>query len=83
MTSWTVRRWAQSQAPAADLGEDGSAWRALGGLGLWVLRLALDLPGTMGGFRGWVLSAAPVAPGVRARYLFTTPVPADSTCHGG
>ena len=64
-----VRRWAQSQAPTADLGEDGSAWRALGGLGLWVLRLALDLPGTMGGFRSWVLSVAPVAPGVRASTL--------------
>lgn len=61
-----VRRWAQSQAPAADIGEDGSAWRALGGLGLWVLRLVLDLPGTIGGFRRWVLFVAPVAPGVRA-----------------
>lgn len=70
-----VRRWAQSQAPAADLGEDGSAWGALGGLGLWVLRLALDLPGTMRGFRGWVLSAAPVAPGVRA----STPIHNAST----
>ena len=70
-----VRRWAQSQAPTADLGEDGSAWRALGGLGLWVLRLALDLPGTMRGFRGWVLSAAPVAPGVRA----STPIQNAST----
>ena len=61
-----VRRWAQSRDPAADLGEDSSAWRAFGGLGLWLLRLAFDLPGTVAGFRRWVLSAAPVAPGVRA-----------------
>jgi hypothetical protein len=84
-----VRRWAQSQAPSADLGEDSSAWRALGGLGLWVLRLALDLPGTMGGFRSWVLSVAPVAPGVRAsapiqnasNRRLEPAAPTESSCH--
>ena len=80
-----VRRWAQSRDPAADLGEDSSAWRAFGGLGLWVLRLALDLPGTVAGFRRWVLSAAPVAPGVRAE---STPIPNENrrparTCADG
>ncbi len=69
-----VRRWAQSHDPAAQLAEDGSAWRALGGLGLWTLRLVLDLPGTMTGFRRWVLSAAPVAPGIRADLTTKTPI---------
>jgi len=69
-----VRRWAQSYDPAAQLAGDGSAWRALGGLGLWTLRLVLDLPGTMTGFRRWVLSAAPVAPGIRADITTRTPI---------
>ena len=50
----------------ADSREDGSAWRAFGGLALWVLRLIFDVPGTVAGFRRWVLAAAPVAPGIRA-----------------
>ena len=69
-----VRRWAQSHDPAAQLTEDGSAWRAFCGLGLWTLRLVLDLPGTMTGFRRWVLAAAPVAPGVRADLKTRTPI---------
>jgi hypothetical protein len=60
-----VRRWVLSSDPGLDQGQDGSAWYALGGLALWVLRLILDLPGTTSGFRRWVLAAAPVAPGIR------------------
>ncbi len=37
-----------------------------GGLVLWMLRLVFDAPGTVAGFRRWVLAVAPVAPGVRA-----------------
>jgi hypothetical protein len=59
-----------SSEPAAGA-EQGSPWQALGGLVLWLLRLALDLPGTVIGFRRWVLLAAPVVPGLRA-----TPQPA-------
>jgi len=70
-----VRRWAQSHHSTSDPGGDSSAWRAFGGLGLWLLRLALDLPGTAAGFRRWVLSAAPVAPGVRAE---NTPIPNEN-----
>jgi hypothetical protein len=61
-----VRRWAQASDPGAHLAADGSPWRAFGSLALWLLRLALDAPGTAAGFRRWVLAAAPVAPGVRA-----------------
>src|SRR6266516_4151513 len=37
-----------------------------GGLAFWVLRLIFDAPGTVAGFRRWVLATAPGAPGVRA-----------------
>jgi hypothetical protein len=61
-----VRRWVQASDPAARTGPEGSAWRAFGGLALWVLRLIFDLRGTLAGFRHWVLAVAPVAPGTRA-----------------
>jgi len=61
-----VRRWVQASDPAAQTGQDGSAWRAVGGLALWALRLIFDVRGTVTGFRGWVLAVAPVAPGTRA-----------------
>jgi hypothetical protein len=64
-----VRRWAQASDPSVALAKDGSAWRAAGGLLLWLLRLCFDVPGTVGGFRRWVLAVAPVAPGTRAATL--------------
>ena len=68
-----VRRWAQASDSAAVLAREGSAWRAAGGLALWVLRLCFDAPGTVGGFRRWVLAVAPVAPGARAASLPAPP----------
>ncbi len=38
----------------------------LGGLALWLLRLALAPASTLAGFRAWVLQECPVAPGRRA-----------------
>ena len=38
----------------------------LGGLALWLLRLALAPASTLTGFRAWVLEECPVAPGRRA-----------------
>jgi hypothetical protein len=61
-----VRRWVQASGPAARTGPEGSAWRAVGGLALWALRLIFDARGTLAGFRHWVLAVAPVAPGIRA-----------------
>jgi len=61
-----VRRWVQASDPAAQTGPEGSAWRAAGGLALWILRLLFDVRGTLAGFRHWVLAVAPVAPGTRA-----------------
>ena len=74
-----VRRWAQASDRATGLARDGSAWRAAGGLALWVLRLCFDVPGTVGGFRRWVLAAAPVAPGTRAASLPAVPAAAALT----
>jgi hypothetical protein len=61
-----VRRWVQASDPAARTGQEGSAWRAVGGLALWALRLLFDVRGTLAGFRHWVLAVAPAAPGTRA-----------------
>jgi hypothetical protein len=66
-----VRRWVLSTEPGDGGKEQGSPWQAFGGVVLWLLRLVLDVPGTVAGFRRWVLVAAPVAPGMRA----TLPVP--------
>jgi hypothetical protein len=38
----------------------------LGGMALWLLRLALAPASTLTGFRAWVLAECPVAPGCRA-----------------
>ena len=61
-----VRRWVQASDPASRTGPEGSAWRAFGGLALWILRLIFDVRGTVAGFRHWVLAVAPLAPGIRA-----------------
>ena len=47
----------------------------LGGLLLWLLRLALAPASTLTGFRAWVLEECPVAPGRRARQLRPAPAP--------
>ena len=60
-----VRRWVLTSGAGGQIEEQGSAWRALSGLVLWVLRLIFDAPGTVAGFRHWVLVVAPVAPGIR------------------
>src|SRR6185437_3734104 len=48
---------------------------ALGGLLLWLLRLALAPASTLTGFRAWVLAECPVAPGRRA----PTPAPGQGS----
>ena len=47
----------------------------LGGLLLWLLRLALAPASTLAGFRAWVLEECPVAPGRRASRLRPAPAP--------
>jgi hypothetical protein len=47
----------------------------LGGLALWLLRLALAPASTLTGFRAWVLEECPVAPGRRAPEPRPAPAP--------
>jgi hypothetical protein len=47
----------------------------LGGLVLWLLRLALAPASTLAGFRAWVLAECPVAPGRRAPASGPAPAP--------
>jgi Protein of unknown function (DUF2637) len=63
-----VRAWAlaRHQQQAAVPGEEATPLGVLGGLVLWLLRLALAPASTLAGFRGWVLEECPVAPGRRA-----------------
>ena len=70
-----VRAWslARHQHLTADA---GTPLAILGGLLLWLLRLALAPASTLAGFRAWVLAECPVAPGRRRA---TAPHPGKAT----
>ena len=56
--------------PGAALAADAATPLAiLGGLALWLLRLALAPASTLAGFRAWVLAECPVAPAAAPRHL--------------
>ena len=64
-----VRAWALARhqhLAAALAAEAATPLAILGGLTLWILRLALAPASTLAGFRAWVLAECPVAPGCRA-----------------
>jgi hypothetical protein len=62
--------------PGAALAADAATPLAiLGGLALWLLRLALAPASTLAGFRAWVLEQCPVAPGRRAPAPGPAPAP--------
>ena len=64
-----VRAWAiarHQHLATALAAEAATPLAALGGLALWLLRLALAPASTLAGFRAWVLEECPVAPGRRA-----------------
>jgi hypothetical protein len=64
-----VRAWAVARHKALEerLAEvEATPLAAVGGLVLWLLRLALAPVSTLGGFRAWVIQECPVAPGRRA-----------------
>ena len=74
-----VRAWAlaRHQQQAATIGgEEATPLAVLGGLILWLLRLALAPASTLAGFRAWVLEECPVAPGRRAPRPAPPPAPA-------
>jgi hypothetical protein len=61
--SWVLARAGNSGETLAD---DGPTPLALaGGVALWLLRLVVDVTGTLRGFRTWVITDCPVAPGLR------------------
>jgi len=61
-----VVRTRHQQTAAAAAAEAATPLAILGGLILWLLRLALAPVSTLAGFRAWVLEQCPVAPGRRA-----------------
>jgi hypothetical protein len=61
----TVIRTRHQQLTAAEA-DAATPLAILGGLILWLLRLALAPVSTLAGFRAWVLEECPVAPGRRA-----------------
>ena len=74
-----VRAWAlaRHQHLEVALAADAATPLAiLGGLILWLLRLALAPASTLAGFRAWVLEECPVAPGRRAPRPAPAPAPA-------
>ena len=63
-----VRAWVLARARnlGETLAEDGPTPLAVaGGAALWLLRLSLAPRSTLGGFRSWVVTDCPVAPGLR------------------
>ena len=63
-----VRAWAiarHQQLGTALAADAPTPLAILGGLALWLLRLALAPASTLAGFRAWVLAECPVAPGRR------------------
>src|SRR5271165_3129029 len=77
-----VRAWALARHQhlhAALAGDTATPLAILGGLILWLLRLALAPRSTLAGFRAWVLEECPVAPGRRA----TRPAPPSAPAEPG
>jgi hypothetical protein len=72
-----VRVIARRQHPHDTLaGEAATPLAIVGGVALWLLRLALAPVSTASGFRAWVLTECPVAPGRRAPRPAPPPTPA-------
>jgi hypothetical protein len=84
--AWAITRPEPPGGRCAD--EEATPLGVVGGLILWLLRLALAPASTLAGFRAWVLAECPVAPGRRellavpaagsqaARAAIRPPVPA-------
>jgi Protein of unknown function (DUF2637) len=71
--AWALARHQQLTAAVAD--QEATPLAVLGGLILWLLRLALAPASTLAGFRAWVLEECPVAPGRRAARPVLPPAP--------
>jgi hypothetical protein len=67
-----VRAWvlARARHQGEALADDGlTPLAAVAGLALWLLRLSLAPRSTLSGFRSWVITDCPVAPGLRPGHL--------------
>ncbi len=64
--AWTIARHRAINAALAD--DDATPLAIIGGLLLWVLRLAIAPVSTLAGFRRWVIDECPVAPGRTASH---------------
>ena len=86
-----VRAWAIARHQALDVrlaDEQVTPLAVLGGLALWLLRLALAPGSTLAGFRRWVIEECPIAPGSRvttgrAVPAITAPRPAAGNARPG
>src|SRR6266536_170949 len=65
--AWSIARQRELAEDLAD--DDGSPLAIVGGVLLWLLRLALAPPSTVKGFRSWVVDEVRVAPGRTAGQL--------------
>jgi hypothetical protein len=65
-----VRAWAISRQDGNRLADEGTGLLAtVGSAALWLLRLVLAPPSTLKGFRDWVVTDCPVAPGRSPAHL--------------
>jgi hypothetical protein len=63
--AWTIARQKAMNEVLAD--DEATPLAIVGGLLLWLLRLAMAPASTLAGFRSWVVEECPVAPGRRRR----------------
>jgi hypothetical protein len=61
-----VRAWVIATTRDTLADDDATPMAIIGGLCLWLLRLALAPPSTITGFRHWALDECPIAPGRKA-----------------
>ena len=78
--AWTLAR--QHHLTTALAADAATPLAVVGGLILWLLRLALAPASTVSGFRAWVLAECPVAPGRRAPRPAPGPGTADGPAEG-
>jgi len=71
--AWTLARHRELDVTLA--AEEATPLAIVGGLILWLLRLALAPASTLAGFRAWVLAECPVAPDRRAGRPTRPPAP--------
>jgi hypothetical protein len=67
-----IRAWAIARVRklGETLADEGLTWLAIaGGVMLWLLRLTLAPKSTLAGFRSWVVTDCPVAPGLRPGHV--------------